>query len=117
MNISPIGQNQGTQKSPNFKGTLVATIGKSVKGYSPETLLPTVNFALTGRSLESGDKLIASTRKKLYVWLDSKFDPQLEDVAKALNNSFAQADATFEVVKGMPKAVKKHLAELASKGQ
>jgi hypothetical protein len=122
MNILPVGyknynsiQNQNTHKSPNFKSTLVANFGKTLKGCPQDLMLQTTNLAIHNHIPEAGDRLVASTESELCVWLDGKFDSELSDVAGFLNRCFATvADVKFEVVKGMHDAVKKRLAEIAA---
>lgn len=125
MNISSVGyricssiQNQNTSV-PNFKATLVGTITKSVGETPKDMLLAPVNNALMRcGAITADDRLVASTGNELFVWLNDSFKPLLDEASSFLNGCYnKKSGITFRVVDGMHDAVKKHLAELASKNQ
>lgn len=115
MNILPVGQNQNKRKTPNFKAAVVATIPKN-KFNKFDLVRGFLDGALTKNGTNIvGCKLSASSGRRHYIWLENETFESLSVKAKGLVEQMPVAGVTLRVLKGIPKAIRKRAAEIASK--
>jgi len=90
MNIQPVScrtynsTNQRNQKTPNFKATLVITIGKPFESQF-EHFCHVIPKEVLREIPEAKDVKISTINgKKIYMWLDNTFNRKLSEVATDL---------------------------------